>query len=174
VISHDRWFLDRVATHILAYEDDSQAVFFEGNYTEYEADRKSASAKPLPSRTGYGTRNWPDSGWWHEKAEPSGSVFLPGFFSGTELDSSLASQLPQGLCPKCGSWLASDGGVTVGAKLDLISPFRCKKAKNPPYLYPVHHLISQMRHFALFLCTSRLLKSGSNASYDKKFAETFP
>ncbi|MHC8353055.1 energy-dependent translational throttle protein EttA [Pseudomonas sp. RT4P38] len=40
VISHDRWFLDRVATHILAYEDDSQAVFFEGNYTEYEADRR--------------------------------------------------------------------------------------------------------------------------------------
>ena len=40
VISHDRWFLDRVATHILAYEDDSQAIFFEGNYTEYEADRK--------------------------------------------------------------------------------------------------------------------------------------
>jgi hypothetical protein len=67
VISHDRWFLDRVATHILAYEDDSQAVFFEGNYTEYEADRKSAWAKPLPSRTVYGTRNWPDSGWLHEK-----------------------------------------------------------------------------------------------------------
>ncbi|WNW11978.1 energy-dependent translational throttle protein EttA [Pseudomonas sp. DTU_2021_1001937_2_SI_NGA_ILE_001] len=40
VISHDRWFLDRVATHILAYEDDSNIVFFEGNYTEYEADRK--------------------------------------------------------------------------------------------------------------------------------------
>ncbi|MHC8335861.1 energy-dependent translational throttle protein EttA [Pseudomonas sp. LB3P25] len=40
VISHDRWFLDRVATHILAYEDDSQAVFFEGNYSEYEADRR--------------------------------------------------------------------------------------------------------------------------------------
>ncbi|TPG74951.1 energy-dependent translational throttle protein EttA [Pseudomonas arsenicoxydans] len=40
VISHDRWFLDRVATHILAYEDNSQAVFFEGNYTEYEADRR--------------------------------------------------------------------------------------------------------------------------------------
>lgn len=50
VISHDRWFLDRVATHILAYEDDSQAVFFEGNYTEYEADRKKrlgeAAAQP--------------------------------------------------------------------------------------------------------------------------------
>ncbi|KAF2409823.1 energy-dependent translational throttle protein EttA [Pseudomonas antarctica] len=50
VISHDRWFLDRVATHILAYEDDSQAVFFEGNYTEYEADRKvrlgEAAAQP--------------------------------------------------------------------------------------------------------------------------------
>ena len=41
VISHDRWFLDRVATHILAYEDDSQAVFFEGNYTEYEADKQA-------------------------------------------------------------------------------------------------------------------------------------
>ncbi|MBA1271823.1 energy-dependent translational throttle protein EttA [Stutzerimonas azotifigens] len=40
VISHDRWFLDRVATHILSYEDDSQVVFFEGNYTEFEADRK--------------------------------------------------------------------------------------------------------------------------------------
>lgn len=62
VISHDRWFLDRVATHILAYEDDSQAVFFEGNYTEYEADRKSVSAKQLPSRIVYGTKNWPDTG----------------------------------------------------------------------------------------------------------------
>ncbi|TLX53790.1 energy-dependent translational throttle protein EttA [Stutzerimonas nosocomialis] len=40
VISHDRWFLDRVATHIISYEDDSQVVFFEGNYTEFEADRK--------------------------------------------------------------------------------------------------------------------------------------
>ena len=39
VISHDRWFLDRVATHILAFEGDSQVVFFDGNYTEYEADR---------------------------------------------------------------------------------------------------------------------------------------
>ena len=41
VISHDRWFLDRVATHILAYEGDSKVTFFEGNYTEYEADRKA-------------------------------------------------------------------------------------------------------------------------------------
>lgn len=40
VISHDRWFLDRIATHILAYEGDSQVTFFEGNYTEYEEDRK--------------------------------------------------------------------------------------------------------------------------------------
>jgi len=39
IISHDRWFLDRIATHILAYEGDSQVVFFEGNYEEYEADR---------------------------------------------------------------------------------------------------------------------------------------
>jgi energy-dependent translational throttle protein EttA len=40
VISHDRWFLDHIATHILAFEGDSQVVFYDGNYTEYEADRK--------------------------------------------------------------------------------------------------------------------------------------
>ena len=40
VISHDRWFLDRIATHILAYEGEGQVVFFEGNYQEYEADHK--------------------------------------------------------------------------------------------------------------------------------------
>ena len=40
VISHDRWFLDRIATHILAFEGDSEVVWFEGNYAEYEADRK--------------------------------------------------------------------------------------------------------------------------------------
>ena len=40
VISHDRWFLDRVATHILAFEGDSRVVWFEGNYADYEADRK--------------------------------------------------------------------------------------------------------------------------------------
>ncbi|HZH57866.1 energy-dependent translational throttle protein EttA [Yanghanlia caeni] len=50
VISHDRWFLDRIATHILAFEGDSQVVFFEGNYQEYEADKKrrlgEEAAKP--------------------------------------------------------------------------------------------------------------------------------
>ncbi len=40
VISHDRWFLDRIATHILAFEGDSRTVWFDGNYSEYEADRK--------------------------------------------------------------------------------------------------------------------------------------
>ena len=40
VISHDRWFLDRIATHILAFEGDSKVEFFDGNYSEYEADRK--------------------------------------------------------------------------------------------------------------------------------------
>ena len=40
VISHDRWFLDRIATHILAFEGDSKVVWFDGNYTEYETDRK--------------------------------------------------------------------------------------------------------------------------------------
>jgi energy-dependent translational throttle protein EttA len=50
VISHDRWFLDRIATHILAFEGDSQAVFFNGNYQEYEAEKKKRlgeeAAKP--------------------------------------------------------------------------------------------------------------------------------
>jgi ATPase subunit of ABC transporter with duplicated ATPase domains len=40
VISHDRWFLDRIATHILAFEGNSQVVFFQGSWSEYEADRK--------------------------------------------------------------------------------------------------------------------------------------
>lgn len=49
VISHDRWFLDRIATHILAYEGDSEALFFEGNYSEYHEDllqRKGDKAQP--------------------------------------------------------------------------------------------------------------------------------
>ena len=40
VISHDRWFLDRIATHILAFEGESEVVWFAGNYADYEADRK--------------------------------------------------------------------------------------------------------------------------------------
>ena len=40
VISHDRWFLDRIATHILAFESESNVTFFPGNYQEYEADKK--------------------------------------------------------------------------------------------------------------------------------------
>ena len=40
VISHDRWFLDRLATHILAFEGDSSVVWFEGNFADYEADKK--------------------------------------------------------------------------------------------------------------------------------------
>ncbi len=53
VISHDRWFLDRISTHILAYEGDSKAVFFEGNYTEYEADLKKRNGDAAPQRVRY-------------------------------------------------------------------------------------------------------------------------
>ncbi|BBG30777.1 MULTISPECIES: energy-dependent translational throttle protein EttA [Zymobacter] len=53
VISHDRWFLDRVATHILAYEGDSQVTFFEGSYTEYEADHRKRVGNDTPKRTKY-------------------------------------------------------------------------------------------------------------------------
>jgi ATPase subunit of ABC transporter with duplicated ATPase domains len=45
VISHDRWFLDRIATHILAFEGDSQMIWYEGNYSEYEEDRKKRLGK---------------------------------------------------------------------------------------------------------------------------------
>ena len=54
VISHDRWFLDRIATHILAFEGDSQVSFFEGNYTDYEEDRKKRlGADAAPKRMKY-------------------------------------------------------------------------------------------------------------------------
>ena len=55
VISHDRWFLDRLATHILAFEGESKAVWFEGNYSEYEADRKKrlGTAADQPHRIKY-------------------------------------------------------------------------------------------------------------------------
>ena len=55
VISHDRWFLDRIATHMLAFEGDSQAVWFEGNYQEYEADRRRrlGAAADQPHRIKY-------------------------------------------------------------------------------------------------------------------------
>ena len=55
VISHDRWFLDRIATHILAFEGDSQVVWVEGNYVDYEADRKKrlGAAAERPHRIKY-------------------------------------------------------------------------------------------------------------------------
>nr|WP_298377924.1 energy-dependent translational throttle protein EttA [uncultured Halomonas sp.] len=53
VISHDRWFLDRIATHILAYEGDSQVVFFEGNYSDYEADHRKRVGNDTPKRMKY-------------------------------------------------------------------------------------------------------------------------
>jgi ATPase subunit of ABC transporter with duplicated ATPase domains len=55
VISHDRWFLDRIATHILAFEGDSQVFWFEGNYADYEQDRKKrlGSAADQPHRIKY-------------------------------------------------------------------------------------------------------------------------
>jgi ATPase subunit of ABC transporter with duplicated ATPase domains len=55
VISHDRWFLDRIATHILAFEVDSTIVWCEGNYSEYEADRRRrlGAAADQPHRIRY-------------------------------------------------------------------------------------------------------------------------
>ncbi|MEJ2676134.1 MAG: energy-dependent translational throttle protein EttA, partial [Acidihalobacter sp.] len=55
VISHDRWFLDRIATHILAFEDDGNVSWFEGNYTDYEEDRHArlGTAADQPHRMKY-------------------------------------------------------------------------------------------------------------------------
>ena len=55
IISHDRWFLDRIATHILAFEGDSKVIWFEGNYSEYEKDRKErlGAAADTPKRIKY-------------------------------------------------------------------------------------------------------------------------
>lgn len=53
IISHDRWFLDRVATHILAFEGDSQVVYFDGNFSEYEENRKKRLGDSQPKRIRY-------------------------------------------------------------------------------------------------------------------------
>ena len=53
VISHDRWFLDRIATHILAFEGDSQVYFFEGTYSEYEENKKKRLGNDEPKRFKY-------------------------------------------------------------------------------------------------------------------------
>ena len=53
VISHDRWFLDRIATHILAFEGDSQVVFFEGSYSEYEENKRKRLGDTAPHRIKY-------------------------------------------------------------------------------------------------------------------------
>ncbi len=53
IISHDRWFLDRVATHIIAYEGDSKVTFFEGSYSEYEENKKKRLGDVTPSRPRY-------------------------------------------------------------------------------------------------------------------------
>ena len=53
VISHDRWFLDRICTHILAFEGNSQVYFFEGNYSEYEENHKKRTGDITPHRIKY-------------------------------------------------------------------------------------------------------------------------
>src|SRR5918999_1198347 len=55
VISHDRWFLDRIATHILAFEGDSKVFWFDGNYSDYEADKRArlGAAAEIPHRIKY-------------------------------------------------------------------------------------------------------------------------
>ena len=53
VISHDRWFLDRICTHILAFEGNSEVVYFEGSYSEYEENKKARLGNVEPKRVRY-------------------------------------------------------------------------------------------------------------------------
>ena len=53
VISHDRWFLDRICTHILAFEGDSQVYWFEGNFSDYEENKKKRLGDVIPKRIRY-------------------------------------------------------------------------------------------------------------------------
>ena len=53
VISHDRWFLDRICTHILAFEGNSEVFYFEGSYTEYEANKMKRMGNVEPKRVRY-------------------------------------------------------------------------------------------------------------------------
>ena len=53
IISHDRWFLDRICTHILAFEGDSQVTWFDGNFSEYEEHRKQKLGDVAPKRIRY-------------------------------------------------------------------------------------------------------------------------
>ena len=53
IISHDRWFLDRVCTHILAFEGDSQVYYFEGGFSDYEENRKKRLGDVTPTRIKY-------------------------------------------------------------------------------------------------------------------------
>ena len=53
VVSHDRWFLDRICTHILAFEGDSEVIWYEGNYTDYDLDRKKRAGDVQPTRVKY-------------------------------------------------------------------------------------------------------------------------
>ncbi|MDD3167004.1 MAG: energy-dependent translational throttle protein EttA, partial [Bacteroidales bacterium] len=53
VISHDRWFLDRICTHILAFEGDSNVFYFEGSYSEYEANKRMRMGDEAPKRVRY-------------------------------------------------------------------------------------------------------------------------
>ena len=57
VISHDRWFLDRICTHILAFEGNSEVFYFEGSYSEYEENKKMRLGNVEPKRLGTGSFN---------------------------------------------------------------------------------------------------------------------
>ncbi len=126
VISHDRWFLDRIATHILSYEDDGKVTFFEGNYTEFEADRKKrlGDAAAQPHRVRY------------KKAHPRETArrrCRPAVFSCLEFNEPCAGEhgncagTPPSAVPGGGSHaaclslhLTKDGGASTAAMVSAL------------------------------------------------------
>ena len=98
VISHDRWFLDRIATHILAFEGDSQVVWFEGNYQDYEADRKRrlGADADQPHRIKYRKLKSPEGGASRRRRRNPVAADPRFSYSGGSLSSTTPRTAPPG------------------------------------------------------------------------------
>ena len=111
IISHDRWFLDRVCTHILAFEGDSSVIYFEGGYSDYEENRKKRLGNISPTRIKY--RN--------EKIQVVGKIILvPGLR--LSLSKLFNDFIFQTLIPLC-FWAISQSVSPFCITYSLCSPF---------------------------------------------------
>ena len=148
VISHDRWFLDRIATHILAFEGDSRVVWFEGNYQDYEADRRRrlGAEADQPHRIKYrklgglnGPQLFPSHCWMR-------SMKAPGYSGSTLVASSRRARTFSGidtpraprLSPSCASLRTpmitdvTSGLVELPRQRELRRRTRRRRGPRPP------------------------------------------